>query len=100
MNKLKSDLIRKLLHAGATDRAARALERLKPADVADLFGALSPGEIVTMVNVLFRSNRAAKTLAALPSDYLPPVLQELHSIRYRSVSRALRPELNGVCSVV
>jgi len=77
MNKLKSDLIRKLLHAGATDRAARALERLKPADVADLFGALSPGEIVTMVNVLFRSNRAAKTLAALPSDYLPTVLQEL-----------------------
>lgn len=92
MNRLQSDLIRKLLHAQATQRLARALARLKPADVADLFGSLSPGETVALVDVLFANNRAASTLKELPSEYLPQVLPHLSNARLAAVIEHLQAD--------
>lgn len=92
MNRLQSDLIRKLLHAQATQRLARALARLKPADVADLFGSLSPGETIALVDVLFANNRAASTLKELPSEYLPQVLPHLSNARLAAMIEHLQAD--------
>lgn len=88
MDRIKADLIRKLLHAKAPQRVARALDRLAPADIAELFAVLSPGETVEVFDILFDARRAAKTLAELPYDYLASVLARLDDERVaRVVSR-------------
>ena len=62
-------LIRKLLHARSTVRAAKALEKIPNADIADLFGDLSPGETDTLVEVLLHGARAGLVLKEIPEDH-------------------------------
>ena len=66
MNKVKTSLIRKLLHTRSISRAVRALEKTADADIADLFGSLSPGEVTALVEVLIHAGRAGKVLTEIP----------------------------------
>lgn len=77
LNKVKVSLIRKLLHARSTARAAKALEKTPNADIADLFGDLSPGETDTMVEVLLHGARAGRVLKEIPEDFLPGILEKM-----------------------
>jgi len=77
MNKVKTSLIRKLLHTRSISRAARALEKTANADIADLFGSLSPGEFTALVEVLIHAGRAGRVMTEIPEDYLPAILEKL-----------------------
>ncbi len=74
-------ILRKLLASGAALRAERLLLRLHPADLAPLLNGLSPDEIRTVVELLFRNERAASTLKELPPDVLPQVVEALSDER-------------------
>ncbi len=70
MDKVKMSLFRKLLRSQATQKVARALERLRPADVAQLFGVLEPGETITMLDVLLRRILGNRPFAQASSHQL------------------------------
>jgi magnesium transporter len=74
-------ILRKLLSSGATLRAERLLLRLHPADLAPLLNGLSPEEIRTVVELLFRNERAASTLRELPPELLQQVVEALSDER-------------------
>ena len=92
MKSIQVDLIRKLLHANAPQRTARALDKLKSADVAELFGHLSPGETKSLVNVLLKARRAASILAELPEEYLPTILELLDDATVGIILSRLAPD--------
>lgn len=99
MNKVKSSLIRKLLHARSTPRASRALEKTTDADIAEFFGLLSPGEIRSLVDVLIHSGRAGKVLITIPEDFLSTVLEKLDDEQVVRVL-AMLPADDGVFFVL
>ncbi len=95
MNKVQSSLIRKLLHARSVPRASRALEKLPNADIADLFGVMSPGDVISLVDVLLYSGRAGKVMSEIPEDYLPRILEILDEDRVVNVLSSV-PADDGV----
>lgn len=90
--KLHVDAIRKLLMAGATSRLDRMLARLRPADLANLFGELSPGETRALVEVLFTAERAGITMRELPREILPEVLEVLEDQRIAKILERVEPD--------
>jgi magnesium transporter len=66
-------ILRRLLNGGMHLRAERLLARMHPADLGPLFADLDPDEIRTVIEVLFRQRRAARTLKELPPELLPDV---------------------------
>ena len=71
------DYIRKLLSTGASTRAAIALSKIHPADIAELFGNLTPHETKTLVGLLTLQDKAGDVLAELPEGILTEVLELL-----------------------
>ncbi|MEE9609478.1 MAG: magnesium transporter [Myxococcota bacterium] len=78
-------ILRRLLASGVTTRAERLLARMPPADVGPLLSGLTPEEIRTVVDLLFRQRRAARALKELPPEMLPPVLEALTDQRVADV---------------
>lgn len=78
-------ILRKLLATGVTTRAERMLARLHPADLAPLLSGLEPDEIRTVVDLLFRNERAASTLSELPPELRPEIIDALSDERLASV---------------
>jgi magnesium transporter len=66
-------ILRRLLNSGVYVRAERLLARMHPADLGPLLADLSPDEIRTVIDLLFRQHRAASTLIELPPELLPTV---------------------------
>jgi magnesium transporter len=71
------DYIRKLLTTGASGRAAIAMKKLHPADIADLFANLTPAETKNLVGLLTKQDKAGDVLAELPDGILREVLDLL-----------------------
>lgn len=92
MKPIQVELIRKLLHANAPQRVARALDKLRPADVADLIGHLSPGETKKLVAILLKARRAAAILVELPDEYLRLVLDILDDATVATLLTRLDPD--------
>jgi magnesium transporter len=92
MKPIQVDLIRKLLHANAPQRVARALDKLRPADVAELLAHLSPGETRNIVAILLKARRAAAILVELPEEYLRQVLELLDDATVGVVLSRLAPD--------
>jgi magnesium transporter len=92
MERVKVELIRKLLRGGATQKASRIVDRLDPADLADLFGALSPGETVALIDLLFRRQKAALTLMELPPELLRSVVEGVEDRKLSSLVSRLPPD--------
>jgi len=78
-------VLRRLLASGATTRAERLLARMPPADVAPLFSGMTPDEIRTVIELLFRRRRAARALKELPPEMLPQVFEALTDQRLADV---------------
>ncbi|MDY0061815.1 MAG: magnesium transporter [Myxococcota bacterium] len=66
--------LRKLIHYGAVSRVARLLEKLHPADVAEVIPDLSPVETKQLMEVLFATRRAGVTFRELPEPFLGKLL--------------------------
>ena len=79
------EYIRKLLSSGAMSRAALAIGKLHPADIADIFGSLTRTESATLVSVLFKQKKVGDVLAELPEGILQDVLETLDDDRLVSI---------------
>jgi magnesium transporter len=66
-------------------RAERLLARMPPADIAPLLSGLNPGEIRTVMDLLFRQRRAARTLREMPHEILPEVFDAVGDQRLAEV---------------
>src|SRR3990172_5783383 len=78
-------ILRKLLAGGANSRVEKIIARLHPADLAPLLHILTPDEVRTVVDLLFRHHRAADVLIELPSDLLPKVFDSISNERLAEV---------------
>jgi magnesium transporter len=78
-------ILRRLLASGATDRAERLLARLPAADAAPLLSSLTPDEVRTVVELLFRQRRAADVVRELPPELLAVVTDALADQRLADV---------------
>jgi magnesium transporter len=92
INQTQIKVIRKLLRSGATARVARLLQRIHPADVAELFSELSPPETKEFVDVLFTSRRAGATLRELPDGILQNVLEMISDAQLAVMLNGLPPD--------
>ena len=75
------EYIRKLISSGTPGRAAVVLRKMHPADIAELFGSLTPPEVTQLVEILFRNNMAGDVLTELPEGILQDVLSALDDDR-------------------
>ncbi len=75
------DYVRKLIVRGARSRAALVLKKMHPADIADLFGILTPQEATVLVEILFTQKMADKVLMELPEGILLEVIERLEDNR-------------------
>ena len=91
-------VLRRLLASGATARAERLLARMPPADVAPLFSGMTPDEIRTVIELLFRRRRAARALKELPPEMLPQVFEALTDQRLADVLARL--EIDDLIEIV
>jgi magnesium transporter len=79
-------------------RAERLLARMPPADIAPLLSGLNPAEIRTVIELLFRQRRAARTLRELPHEILPQVFDAVTDQRLADVIGRL--EIDDLLEVV
>lgn len=77
------EILRKLLRHGASDRVARVLDRLRPAEVADVFAGLSPAEQKHLTDQLLARREAADTISELPEHIFEEFLGHLDAARTR-----------------
>jgi magnesium transporter len=77
--------LRRLLTSGVTMRAERLLSKMPPADVGPLLADLTPDEIRTVIELLFRQRRAAPVLRELPPEMLPGIFDTLADQRIADV---------------
>jgi len=77
--------LRRLLTSGVTMRAERLLSKMPPADVGPLLADLTPDEIRTVIELLFRQRRAAPVLRELPPEMLPSIFDALADQRIADV---------------
>jgi magnesium transporter len=77
--------LRRLLTSGVTMRAERLLSKMPPADVGPLLADLTPDEIRTVIELLFRQRRAALVLRELPPEMLPEIFDTLADQRIADV---------------
>jgi magnesium transporter len=78
-------ILRRLLASGAAGRAERLLARMQPADIAPLLAGLTPNEVRTAIELLFRQRRAASVVRELPPELLPAVTDALADQRLADV---------------
>lgn len=74
LNIKQKKAIRKLLHF-RSPRLTRTLEKLHPADIADLFQELNDREIPELIHALAQTGMAGQTLDELPEGILKNVLE-------------------------
>jgi len=77
----QGDYLRKLISSGVQSRAAIVLKKMHPADIADLFGMLTPPEATILLEILFTQKIADKVLLELPEGILLEILERLENSR-------------------
>jgi magnesium transporter len=92
MNATQSDLVRKLLRHGPSERIERTLDKIHGADIATLVTRIGPVERARLVDVLLSVRRAAKTLRELPRELLTEVLAEIDNGRVATMISRLPPD--------
>ncbi|MCB0221029.1 MAG: magnesium transporter [Chrysiogenetes bacterium] len=89
---VRIDILRRMIRTGAHNRAQKLIERMPPADIAELLPNLSGGEQKTLVNLLFNSARAGKVLAELPVEFLPEVLPMVEDRQMATIVGRVPPD--------
>ncbi len=78
-------ILRRLLKSGVEVRAERMLERVHPADLGPILADLTPDEIRTVIDMLFKQRRAATLLRELPPELLPEIYEAITDRRLAEV---------------
>ncbi len=91
-DRLRIDLIRRLLRSRAHQRVARAIERLDAAEFAALLAELTAGETANLLDVLLDLHQAADRLMELPPGFLPKVLGRIDDDRLARIVARLEPD--------
>ena len=89
---LHQEVVRRLLLTGAQRRIERVIDKMHPADIAELIGGLSPGEFRSLLNVLVATGRAGRTLRELPDALLADLLTQLDDGRVELIITRLPPD--------
>jgi magnesium transporter len=89
---LHQEVVRRLLLTGAQRRIERVIDKMHPADIAELIGGLSPGEFRSLLNVLVTTGRAGRTLRELPDALLADLLAQLDDGRVELIITRLPPD--------
>jgi magnesium transporter len=89
---LHQEVVRRLLLTGSQGRVQRIIDKLHPADIAELFGALSPGELRNLLDVLVATGRAGRTLRELPEALRADLLKQLDDTRLTLIISRLPPD--------
>lgn len=85
VNMTQVEMLRKLLRHGATERVVRITSKFRPAEIADVFGMLSPGEQRQFVDVLFEHGNLADILLELPEGILEELMDRISDERLTSL---------------
>ncbi|MCP4037456.1 MAG: magnesium transporter [bacterium] len=91
-------ILRRLLASGVHYRVERMLERIHPADLGPLLADLTPDEIRTVIDLLFKHHRAAAMLKELPPELLPEVFDAVSD--QRLVELLGRVELDDMLELI
>jgi len=91
-------ILRRLLASGVHHRVERMLERIHPADLGPLLADLTPDEIRTVIDLLFKHYRAAAMLKELPPELLPHVFEVVSD--QRLVDLLGRVELDDMLELI
>lgn len=89
---LHQEVVRRLLLTGAQHRVERVIDKLHPADIAELFGALTSGELRSLLDVLLATGRAGRTLRELPEALLADLLEQFPDGRLTAIITRLPPD--------
>ena len=92
VNLTQIELLRKLLRHGATDRVVRITEKLRPTEIAEVFGYLSPAEQRGFVDILFKHGDAASTLLEIPDGILTQMLPSFRDDRVADLLADMAPD--------
>lgn len=92
LNDVQIEMVRRLMRHNAKDRVERALDKLRPAELAELFAYLSPAERRTFIDILYGRQTAARTLLELPDGILAEILALLEDERVGSMLERLPPD--------
>ncbi|MBW1883892.1 MAG: magnesium transporter [Deltaproteobacteria bacterium] len=91
-------ILRRLLAGGGDTRVERMLEKIHPADLGPLLADLTPDEIRTVIDLLFKQHRAAAMLKELPPEMLPEVFETVSD--QRLVELLERVELDDMLELI
>jgi magnesium transporter len=80
-----TQILRRLLQTGVEDRAEHLLEKVHPADLGPILADLTPDEIRTVIDLLFKQRRAATLLRELPTELLPEIYEAITDHRLAEV---------------
>ncbi len=89
---LRVDLLRRMIRTGALTRAQKILEKVHSADIAEMFPNLSLGERRTLLELLFQTARAGKTLRELPQEILTEALALLDDDKVAAIVGRVEPD--------
>jgi magnesium transporter len=78
-------ILRRLLKSGVDVRAESLLERVHPVDLSPILADLTPDEIRTVIDMLFKQRRAATLLRELPPELLPEIYDAITDRRLAEV---------------
>lgn len=92
VNDVQIDLVRKMIRHGARERVVRALDKFRPAELADLFAHLAPAEQRTFIDILYGQEAAAKTLSELPEGILGEMLALLADEKVGKMLERIGPD--------
>lgn len=92
VNDTQIEMLRKLLRHGATERVTRILERFRSAEIAEVFGYLSPAEQRQLMDVLFAQGKLSNILLELPEGVLVEVLARTESARIGALLNDMAPD--------
>ncbi len=89
---IHTDILLKFIRTGARARAEKLLDRIHPADIATLLGKLRPAEARELIDLLFSSRQAGKTLSELPSEMIPSFLELLSDEQLAQILGRVAPD--------
>lgn len=81
LSPLTMKMIRRLMHTGAEDKIAHAIEKIHPSEISLLFSELSPPETKQLINSLFLVAKLGETLRELPEFMVPDILEMIDDVK-------------------
>jgi magnesium transporter len=82
----------KLIRLGSLAQVRNGLRKMHPADVAGLFPHLRATEQLTLIDLLFEEQLAARTLKALPENLLKELLEKIEDQKLAMICTRLSPD--------